>query len=243
MSKFVLIGGGENGHHNTQYETGIFDKEIVGLTGKKHPQFLFIGFANPYADDYYEVMKGIYGGMYQCATEHLTERDTADNAVAQAKIQKADIIYVGGGDTLALMKKLGASGVDEMLVHAAGQDKVLCGVSAGAMCWCRYGQADSEESGPVRATGLGLVDLLFCPHILTEPKRGDYLKDTMKQVQGIPAVALDMAALEIVDDTYRILYPEHTARADRCYWKDGKYHEESIKSEKWRRLLDLLKIS
>lgn len=34
MGKFVAIGGGENGHHNTKYETAPFDKEIHLLIKK-----------------------------------------------------------------------------------------------------------------------------------------------------------------------------------------------------------------
>lgn len=35
MGKIVAIGGGENGHHNTKYETAPFDKEIIRLTGNQ----------------------------------------------------------------------------------------------------------------------------------------------------------------------------------------------------------------
>jgi hypothetical protein len=53
MGKIVAIGGGENGHHNTKYETGPFDKEIIKLTGKTSPDFLFIGLANSYPNYYF----------------------------------------------------------------------------------------------------------------------------------------------------------------------------------------------
>lgn len=66
MGRFVAIGGGENGHHNTKYETAPFDKEIIRLTGKTNPNFLFIGLANSYPDYYFEIMDGIYAGMYSC---------------------------------------------------------------------------------------------------------------------------------------------------------------------------------
>lgn len=64
MGTFVAIGGGENGHHNTNYETAPFDKEIIRLTGKANPNFLFIGLANSYPDYYFEVMDGIYRVRY-----------------------------------------------------------------------------------------------------------------------------------------------------------------------------------
>ena len=241
MGKLVMIGGGENGHHNTQYETAIFDNEIVKLTNKINPNFLFIGLANKYPDYYYEVMKSIYGGMYNCYTDYLTDEDIKDKATAQSKIDKADIIYVGGGNTLNLMKRFRKYGIDKMLINAYKQDKILCGVSAGAICWCRYGQSDSRENSSIRVKGLGLVDLLFCPHILTQPKRAEYLKSMMKTTYKIPAVALDRAALEIVEGKYRVLYLEKNSEAQKCYWKNSEYFEEDIKSSEWKYVEELFR--
>lgn len=236
MGKLVMIGGGENGHHSTRYETAIFDKEIIELTNKQKPNFLFIGLANKYPDYYYEVMKGIYGGMYGCDTDYLTSEDIKDKATAQSKIDKANIIYVGGGNTLNLMKRLRKYEIDKMLVKAYEQDKILCGVSAGAICWCRYGQSDSREGTSIKVRGLGLIDLLFCPHILTQPQRGEYLKNMMKTTYKIPAVALDRVALEIVDDKYRVLYLAENSKAEKCYWKNGKFCSEDIKSLEWKNI-------
>ena len=48
--KMVLIGGGENGRilengEKTLYETELMDKEIIRLTNKKKPNYLFIDHA------------------------------------------------------------------------------------------------------------------------------------------------------------------------------------------------------
>ena len=50
--KIVAIGGGKNGRLKSDgtrepYETEIFDKEIIRLTGKQHPNFLFLGHSQP----------------------------------------------------------------------------------------------------------------------------------------------------------------------------------------------------
>ena len=238
MAKFVLIGGGENGHHSTQYETALFDKEIIHLASKSNPNFLFIGLANKYPDYYYEIMKGIYGGLYACATDYLTSEDIKNEQIAQSKIDNADIIYVGGGNTLTLMKRLRKYRIDTMLIYAANQNKVLCGVSAGAICWCRYGQSDSRKNTSIRVSGLGLIDLLFCPHVITQPERAEYLKTMMKTTFKIPATALDRAALEIVDDKYRVLYLDNS-RADKCFWKNGEYIVEDMKISEWNNVENL----
>lgn len=90
MGKIVAIGGGENGHHNTKYETGPFDKEIIKLTGKTSPNFLFIGLANSYPNYYFEVMDKIYNGMYGCRTDYLRYEDIKNQNVASSKIKKAE---------------------------------------------------------------------------------------------------------------------------------------------------------
>ena len=62
MGKIVAIGGGENGRGEHPYETGPFDREIVRLTDKDNPNFLFIGLANSFADSYYATMCDIFHG-------------------------------------------------------------------------------------------------------------------------------------------------------------------------------------
>lgn len=239
MGKIVAIGGGENGHGKTKYETSVIDKEILRLTGKTHPNYLFIGLANPYADGYYEVMKNIYGSMYGCNTDYLTNDEHKNFDIAKSKIQWADIIYVGGGNTLKLMTGWRKYGVDKLLLEAYNDEKVLCGVSAGGICWCDYGNSDSRRFTSncdklIRVKGLGLINILFCPHINTEPNRAVDLKRMMKSTYKIPAIAIDMGALEIVDNQYRILTIDETAIADKCYWKKGRYFCESIVDDEFK---------
>ncbi len=243
MGKIVAIGGGENGHHNTKYETAVFDKEIIRLTGKDKPNFLFIGLANIYPDYYFEVMDGIYNGMYSCKTDYLKYHEIKDKNISSNKIKKADIIYVGGGNTYKLMRLFKMYEIDKMLVQAYNEDKVLCGVSAGGICWCDYGNSDSRliSSGTeqiIRVTGLGLVHILFAPHIIKEPERVELVKQMMKRTYKVPAIQLDYSALEIVDNQYRILTLENGV-AEKCYWKNGKYVTQSIVSNAFREIEEL----
>ncbi|MCL1822022.1 MAG: peptidase E [Prolixibacteraceae bacterium] len=236
MGKIVAIGGGENGRPGTNYETGAIDREIIAMTGKARPCFLFVGLANVHAEGYYNAMRNIYHGMYDCETEHLTADDIRDARVASSKIAGADIIYVGGGNTLRLMTLLRKHGVDKMLAAAYEDNKVLCGVSAGAICWCDYGNSDSRKftsgSGQlIRVKGLGFVHVLMCPHFDAEPKRQADLPRMMKTTYGIPAVALDNgAALVINEDRFKIVTSIEGAKAKKYYWKKGEYFENTLDS-------------
>lgn len=244
MGKIVAIGGGENGHGKIKYETAPFDKEIIRLTGKDSPNFLFIGLANTYPDYYFEVMDGIYNGMYGCKTDYLRYGEIKDKELTGHKIKNADIIYVGGGNTYKLMRLLKIYGIDKMLSEAYNEDKVLCGVSAGGICWCDFGNSDSRaissnSSQIIRVSGLGFIKVLFAPHIIKEPERIESVKQMMKRTYKIPAVQLDNAALEIADGKYRILILKDNAVAEKCYWKNGKYVVENIMSNKFRSIEEL----
>jgi len=60
MGKFMLIGGGDVGRGRTNYETGLIDLEVVKMTQKDNPNFLFVGLASNFSDSYYDTMKKIY---------------------------------------------------------------------------------------------------------------------------------------------------------------------------------------
>lgn len=244
MGRIVAIGGGENGHHNTKYETAPFDKEIIKLTCKTKPKFLFIGLANSYPDYYFEIMDGIYNGIYGCQTDYLRYNEIKDREITSRKIKDADIIYVGGGNTYKLMRLFRLYGIDKMLIEAYNEDTVLCGVSAGGICWCDYGNSDSRAISSnsnqfIRVSGLGLINILFAPHIIKEPERIESVRQMMKRTYKIPAVQLDNAALEIVDNQYRILTLDENSVAEKGYWKNGEYITENIICNTFRNIDEL----
>lgn len=234
MGRIVAIGGGENGRPGTSYETGPFDREIVSLAEKKNPNFLFVGLACEDSDSYYNVMCGIYGEQFHCNTDQLTKEDLRQFVKAAVKIKTADIIYVGDGNALRLMSLLRKYKIDLLLRDAYYGRTVLCGVSAGAICWCSCGNSDSRKLTGcrdhfIRVNGLGLIPLLLCPHYDVEPTRQTDLKRMMKSTHNIPAIAMDNGtALEIVNGRYRILRSLENADAKKCYWKNGEYQMEVL---------------
>ena len=51
------------------------------------------------------------------------------------KIDMADCIYIGGGDTVYMLEKWKETGIDKMIIDAYEKGKIICGLSAGAICW------------------------------------------------------------------------------------------------------------
>ena len=139
MKKIVAIGGGENGRisedgKKLDYETREIDEEIIRLTEKKKPNYLFIchsfSFSKEIQDSYYETMKKIYGDIFGCNCKHLRSDELTDMETVKKKVEWADIIYEGGGDTGSMIKLWKKTKFDKVLYNAWQDGKVICGISA-----------------------------------------------------------------------------------------------------------------
>jgi peptidase E len=85
-------------------------------------------------------------------------------------------VYVGGGNTPAMIAVWREFGFDRALHDAWQAGTVLAGISAGANCWFEHYVTDSVPGGGVRP-GLGWLPGTFCPHLDSEPWRQPLLAD------------------------------------------------------------------
>jgi dipeptidase E len=238
MGKIIALGGGEMGRQGTKKETIPIDREIIRLTGKKHPKLLFLPTASGDALSYVEVVKKYFGDFLGCRVSSLLLlKERLPHTAIRTKILGSDIVYVGGGNTLRMMRIWRKQGVDKILQLAYKKGIVLSGLSAGAICWFRYGNSDSRKfknpTAPlIKVKGLDLYPLLLCPHYHQEKGRVKSLKQMMKKTGGM-AIALDnCSALEIVEGTYRILTSHRKAKAYKAYWDHKKYCHQELKPHK-----------
>lgn len=224
MGTIVAIGGGEI----KDLETLAIDRRVVELAGKPHPRALFIPTASGEPEDYYATFCRVYGGELGCKPDvlHLLRKRPSPPIIAQ-QIASADLIYVGGGNTLRMMKMWRKHGVDILLSEAYQRGVVLSGISAGAMCWFTGGHSDSRSFAGddsawsyVRVRGLGLVNLLYCPHVLSE-NRLEHFQQFMGKYPQMGIACDDNAALEIVDNRYRLITSKSGAQAFRIYRRRG----------------------
>jgi len=248
MKKIVAIGGGEIGRLGFPVETTKIDKKIIKLTGKKNPKLLFIPTASLDSESYFKTVKKHFGEKLGCKIDVLyLIKEKLSQKKIKNKILKSDIIYVGGGDTLKMMKVWRKNGLDKILKEAYEKGIVLSGLSAGSICWFKWGNSDSRKfSNPkanlIKVSGLGLINALHCPHYDFDKHRESGLKKMMKKISGV-AIAIDnCCAIEIIDNKYRIISSKPSANAYKTCWKDNKYYEQTIKKEKeFKSLSNLLK--
>lgn len=199
MGRIVAIGGGEF----SKGETYILDKYIVELAGKQHPKLLFIPTASQDAPDYIARIQDYFGKL-GCDIEALcliSHTYTAE--VIKGMILNADIIYVGGGDTIRMIEKWKEFNVDVYLKEAYEQGVILSGISAGSICWFEFGHSDSDsfindkQWHYVKAQGLGIIPAAHCPHY-NEDGRESF--DDMISDESIIGIALENKTAFIEND-------------------------------------------
>jgi dipeptidase E len=244
--KIVAIGGGKVGRFSPTVRTTPIDREIVRLSGKKSPRLLFLPTASAGCDQYCAAIYRQFGRRLGCRVDVMLLINTdPDLASIKDRMSRADIIYVGEGNTLRMMKAWRRYGVDRAIRAAAKRGAVLCGSSAGSIAWFSWGNSDSltSEQNPkklIRVRGLGLVPALICPHYDVEKHRRPSLEAMMKNDNGVAIALEECCALVILDDTYRVLSSVKGRKAYRVYWQDGKCVEEQLLPSKVFRPLHAL---
>lgn len=165
----VAIGGGEIKSKSTL----IIDKFISDLVTKRangrRPMGLFIGTASHDSMPYFNSFRKTYTGEFNIKADCclLCYNEMNMEKIAD-KINRADFIYVGGGDTVFMLNKWNDVGLTKLILDAYKNGTVLCGLSAGAICWFKNMYTDSNSLNGDSAynyyEGLGVLDGLCCPH-------------------------------------------------------------------------------
>jgi len=240
MSKIIVaIGGGEIRTRGT----AAIDREIIRLSNKKKPRLLFIPTASSDSERYWKHIQEYFGKFLKCRTDVLfLIKEKPSKEQIRRKISSADIIYVGGGNTLAMMRLWRRLGVDKLLVSAYESGTVLSGISAGAICWFDSGHSDSmsfynpQKWKYINVKGLGLINGINCPHYngMTRgiPRR-KHFRDMIRKTGGFGIAIENNCAIEFIDGRfYKVISSKSYSRAYRVYKYGGEVVAEQIRQQK-----------
>lgn len=223
--KLVLIGGGEIGKSGYAYETRDIDQEIVKFSGKENPNLLFIGFASSSSDSYYDLVKKVFTEL-GCSCANLKRKNALNNPqIVKDKINNADIIYIGGGDTLKLMDDIYQFGIDKLLSGAMDRGCVIAGISAGAILISKKGFSDSyilrgESDKYSFIDGLGFADISICPHYHKYPSKDIELFDSVLDEKDAVYALENCTALKIEDGNISVIRSMDNAKAYLISYND-----------------------
>ena len=211
MGAIVAIGGGAA----EAPERAPIDRRILELTGRERPKALFVPTASYDSPERWGVFRSVYEERLGCETRALwlLGRRPPPEEIEEA-VRWADAVYVGGGNTLKMMRRWRLLGVDAALRRAYAGGAVLAGQSAGMLCWFAYGHSDSmfyyspERWDYVRVRGMGLIDALACSHFDGEtdgtPRAASFARMAARYKGAAVAVDND-CAVEFRDGEYRVL--------------------------------------
>ena len=167
--RIIAIGGGEIKDKTTlqiDEKIAAFAKERAG---DRRVNALFIPTASHDFMPYYNSFHKVYTGIFDIKTDVvLTVYREPDPERLKEKFLKADVIYVGGGDTVFMMEHWKKTGMLELIEEAYGRGVPIAGLSAGAICWFSDIYTDSlkTENGAQYAMfkGLNWIKGIISPH-------------------------------------------------------------------------------
>lgn len=196
---FIPIGGGEIRNKTTApIDKYITDLARSRITDGHRPYALFFPTASHDSNPYFNSFRKTYTSLFDVKSDIaiLTKGLMTIDHIRE-KIEKADIIYVGGGDTLYLIEEWKKAGVDKMVWDAYERGAILAGLSAGAICWFDDIYTDSLVEGEYcPAKGMGKFPFAATPHYNT---RSEYDKVFMKEGYPLAYAIEDDAALLFED--------------------------------------------
>ena len=215
--RLVAIGGGELRSFTT-LEIDTFIRALY-TDEEKRPYALFVPTASHDSKPYFNTFRKTYTSRLGCKVDVaiLTKGEMTIEHIAE-KIEKADIIYVGGGDTAYLLSTWRETGFDKMMIEAYNAGKIICGLSAGAICWFTRAhsdymrmEGDSDEYGVLE--GLGIIEGVCVPHFDEEDRRADAEKRAKELGHGY-GISTDSA----------IYFEDGVAKKTlgKCYRLDGE---------------------
>ena len=214
---------------------------MVNIYVSEHnPRALFIPTASDEPQGYIDSFNYVYGDKLECNTDVLLLLEGKTSAEkARKKIMDADLIYVGGGNTLKMLQVWEKYGVDKFLKEAHENRKVLSGLSAGSICWFKSGHSDSNslDSGNYsRIEGLDLIGAMHCSHYNEDTREKDFDKKILEYDEI--GIAIDNnCAIEFKDDYYRIHKSNIQSRAYKVHQADGKIVREELNNTSEYRLM------
>jgi dipeptidase E len=199
----AMGGGGFSMEH-----TPLLDDFILSRARRNRPRVCFVPTASGDAATY---IARFYRAFVtrDCVPTDLTlfegmlPRQPADTEDLAEFVAEQDILYVGGGNTVNAIALWRAHGLDGAFRSAWETGTILCGVSAGMICWFASGLTDSYgDLAPMR-DGLGILPYSGCPHYDGDPRR---------RPQFHAAIASGMQAGYAADDSAALCFEGETLR-------------------------------
>ncbi len=159
---YLLAGG-----RGTATPEGIF-KSVLTDIGRTDPTIAYVGVANEDSREFFARMSAMIRAAGECHITHvLIFPRGADLKRARDELERADAVFVSGGDVELGMKVLKDKGMTPMFQRLFAEGKLLFGVSAGSIMlareWVRWTDPDDDSTAELFPC-LGVAPVLCDTH-------------------------------------------------------------------------------
>ncbi len=175
-AKQIIAFGG--GGFSMEPDNPLLDDFILSRARRARPRVCFLptasGDAATYVVRFYRAFAArdcVATDLTLVGTNPTMPRQPANTADLAAFVAEQDVIYTGGGNTANALALWRVHGLDRILRAAWEAGTILCGVSAGMICWFTCSVTDSYGALARLDDGLGLLPHSACPHYDGDPQR------------------------------------------------------------------------
>ncbi|HEX8075919.1 MAG TPA: peptidase E [Thermoleophilaceae bacterium] len=223
--QIVAFGGGG---FSMEAGNALLDDYVVGLAQRPRPRVCFLPTASGDADHYVTRFYRAFDAS-RCEPSHVSlfRRDPGVADVREHLLTR-DVIYVGGGSVVSLLGTWRAHGLDTVLREAWRSGVILCGLSAGSLCWFEKG-VTAFHGPPVAVDGLGFLPWSNCVHF--DADRGAAYRRMLAEGMCQGYAAEDGAALHFAGERLlRVVSSRPEARAHRMCVSGGRVVRRALAS-------------
>lgn len=211
-------------------EASLLDDYVLSLAPAREPRICLLPTAGGDSEEQIRRFSIAFGDRL-CETSHLSLFRLGDRPVSlRDHLLGQDIIYVGGGSVLSLLGVWRAHGIDSIVREAWERGVILCGVSAGSLCWFAEGvTAFHGQAQPF--TGLGLLPWSNTVHYQAEHGRGDEFRRMLLGGMAPGFAAEDGTALHFHGEKlHRVVTSRSDARAFRMRCTSGRVARKPLRA-------------
>lgn len=227
MKRQIIAMGG--GGFSMEPDNPLLDDYILSQAEHENPVIGFLPTASGDSLDYITKFHRAFRGR-SCRSRHISL--FAQSLTMAQDLLECDIIYVGGGNTRNALAIWRAAGVDVLLREAWEKGALLCGLSAGAICWFEYGLTDSEGSmSPLPC--LGFLPGSCAPHYGGEEDRRPAYRDLIAKGELPAGYGLDdSVAVHVVEgEEPKVVRSRPEAKGYWVVCEGGEVIERELDSE------------
>jgi dipeptidase E len=232
--QIIALGGGG---FSMEPDNPLLDDFILSRARRPRPRVCFLPSASGDSASY---LVRFYRAFAQreCIATDLTlfatgalPRHPASTSSLEQFVLEQDVVYVGGGNTANMLALWRVHGLDRLLRAAWENGTVLCGLSAGMICWFTCSVTDSYGPLAPLHDGLGLLPFSACPHYDGEAERRPCYQALVAGGFMAGYAADDGAALCFTGTALtEVVTSRPTAAAYRVALRDGAVVEERLSS-------------